>query len=231
MKNGTKVKNIGIFTTIGIGWFLFASSSFAQEAPTVEGCVEKTGKTVAECTKMIENMKSMPNGDMGRGRGMMGGTPPNMKGGTPPNIEGGSFPQGRGGEERPPKDIFSRENNGDEIDTLIQKAEEWKTKELKMLNRIKKRIQKIINFLDSEDLETSEIEENLDEFSDKITVISNAFESYIEALNDDKTDGVASSDESIAARAKIKKLMKEMLDYYRGTVRENIKTQLDKLED
>lgn len=200
--------------SIAVATWTFSYSAKATDSnppePTVEGCIEKTGFTEEKCEEMIEKMKNMKPGERGdKGRG---------------------GPQGNGENEPFPGD--KREESASAVEMEIRMAERMKSGEENMFSRTKTRVEKIIEFLESKDIDVDTIEENLETFESKSDTLINAIDSYIAILEELQDDDAAElSTEAKESRENIKDLLDDLRDFYKNTLRENIKTQIDKLDE
>ena len=89
----------------------------------------------------------------------------------------------------------------------------------------------MIEFLQSKDVDTTEIEANLNTFKEKAETILSAIDTYIESLQNKETDTTTTVNNSKEEQEKVKTLTKELIGFYRDTLRKNIEEALNKLED
>jgi len=208
-----------IIATIAMPTLLFASS--VTNGPgnmTVDDCVSRTGKTKEQCSEMINKFKDMTDEE----RAKM--TPPQsgqmkMSGSSTSNENRGILKEG------------SKSNSpGAKNDGLIERASRIKAEKESQFDQIEKRIAKIIEFLNSKNIESDQISNDFEIFKEKIVSVLTAFDVYIEALNEDKnnsTDSSAASSQD--ARLQIESAMKNLADFYNTTLRNDLSLTIDKL--
>jgi hypothetical protein len=203
----TAVASMIIFPSVSIG-------AETREAPTVADCVEKTGKSDSECAEMINNFKNRrpPGGEIGN---RDSGKPPMEK--NLENIRGGSHPQNI---------------NMGSIDNRIENAKKMKDDKKKRFAQTEEKIQKLIDYIKSQNIDTAEIENNLAAFKEKADEILSAFDTYIQALKNYKSDDSSDNSAKIRdARENIRTLSGKLAAFYRSSIREAIKTLIDRVED
>jgi hypothetical protein len=213
-----KKRKLKLFLVTAVAsMIIFPSFSMGAEtrgAPTVADCVEKTGKSDSECAEMINNFKNRrpPGGEMGS---RDSGRPPMGK--NPENIRGGSHPQNI---------------NMTSIDNRIENAQKMKDGRKERFVRIEERIQKLIDYIKSKGIDTAEIENNSATFKEKADEILSAFDTYIQALKNYKSDDSSDNSAKIRdARENIRTLSEKLAAFYRSSIRESIKTLIDQIED
>lgn len=213
-----KIRKSKLFLAIAAASiFIFPSVSLGtetREAPTIAGCIEKTGMSEEKCAEMITNFKNRkpPEGKMG---GKNPGKPPMGKGLE--NIRGGSHPQNI---------------NTNNEDNQIENAKKMKENREAKFNRTKERIQKLIDYIKSEGIDTSEIENNLSTFKEKADEILSAFDTYIQALENYKSDNSDDNSAKIKdARENIRTLSEKLTAFYQSNIRETIKNLIDQVEE
>jgi hypothetical protein len=204
-----------IIPAIGLVSYSAKAANSKPPEPTVEDCVEKFDKTEDECEEMIENMKNRKPGEKGMKQGGPGGLSEN-------------------GENRPSIDK-DKENNSNIVDSELVRMEKMKTEEEKRFSKTETRIEKIIEFLNSKDvdgIDTGKIEADLETFESKTDAILSAYDTYVGILNDlQDNDATELSDEAKESKENIKNLMNDLRDFFKNTLRTDIKEQLDMLED
>jgi len=90
----------------------------------------------------------------------------------------------------------------------------------------------IIEFLKSKDIDTTEIENDLTTFKSKATLVTEAFDSYIQALTDSKTSTTTAETTTISTndnQTKIKTLTDDLVDFYNSTFRVSLNTAIEKI--
>lgn len=184
-----------------------------RPVPTVEGCVEKTGKTESECQEMMEKFKNMAPPEKGlRGK----------------RSEGSVSKNGNNSNELKLGEKKMRE--GESLEGELERAKRIKVEKEEQFKRVKTRIEKIIEFLNSKDADMEELENNLATFQEKVESVTNAYSDYIDALAQDINAGnTGLSDESKNKRTDLQNTLKDLFGFYRSTLRENIKIQLEKI--
>lgn len=205
-----KFSPLFVLAILALFYSVSAKASDAEPPkPTVEDCVERMGFTEEKCVEMMENMKNMKPGDMKPGEGR------EMK---------------RGGQEGLPPGDKSKTDNL--VEKELEMAKRMKTMEENRFSRTETRIEKIIEFLNSKDIDTGTIENDLETFKDKISVISNALDNYVDLLENLQNDDAAElSDDAKESRESIKSLFDGLRDFYKNVLREDVKALIDKLRD
>ncbi|OGI29115.1 MAG: hypothetical protein A2288_01175 [Candidatus Moranbacteria bacterium RIFOXYA12_FULL_44_15] len=209
--------SLGILTSL-IFWAkaVQAENSGDRPVPTIEDCVEKTGRSKDECKEMMEKFK----------RGLMRKDPgPGMKKNSNEREENKSFKESDGQRNK-----LGFAGAG----VKLEMTERMKEEKRESLGRIADRVEKIIEFLESENINTDEIESNLASFKSKIEDVMSAYDVYIEVLesgSEGESEMLEISDEAKEAREKVRNLLAETLEFYRDTLREGIKAQIEKIND
>jgi hypothetical protein len=133
-----------------------------------------------------------------------------------------------------PKDtstLFCASSIKDKKDTS-EKVEAMKARKATEISNIESRVEKIITFLDSENIDTAEITANLETFKTKAEALLSAFDTYISAL---KTDESSTSDATKLAvsdaRAKLKTAKDVLKDFYVATLRTSINNAIEKISE
>jgi hypothetical protein len=212
---------ISILAVVMVAGFypFFAGASDFRE-PSVADCVERMGMSEAKCTEMMEKMKNMTSEDRDA-----------MKQRGPADGQNQS-PKNLGENKKTPdnsKGIMVK--SGDSIEAQLKRAEQIKIEKEDKFSRTEERIQAIIDFLKSKTVDTSGLEENLGEFKNKAEAVAGAFEEYIVILKNNSISDDELQTEITVARAKIKTLSIELANFYRLTLRENIRLKLEELKD
>lgn len=193
------------------------------EEITVENCVKRTGLTEEKCQEMIDKFNNMTDEEKEAMRSRIPGGEQGRLGGEPP--KGGEGPKSdKKSEEKNPGE------NASSLEEQIKRAQRMKEQKENQFSRIEKRVEKIIEFLKSKDVDTTEIETSLGTFKEKAEAVLGAFDTYIQFLENSKTDTTITADILKEKRAEIKNLIKELTSFYRDALREKIKNSLDKLE-
>jgi len=112
----------------------------------------------------------------------------------------------------------------------VNRVKVIKEKKETEIKKIKKRVEKIIDFLDDKGVDDDLIEEISDNFetfkSDADNLLSK-FDDYIDLLESDDSD----EDSKVEAWKNIKNSGKELVEYFNENIRKNIKEAIDSLED
>lgn len=108
----------------------------------------------------------------------------------------------------------------------LARAERMKTDKERQISGIEKRTEKLIDFLDSKDVDTDDIESNLSTFKDKADDLLDDIDKYIKLLKDDDSD----SDDVSDALSTVKSESKILAAYYRDTLKKSIDSALEELD-
>ncbi len=211
-KNFILLQVVGFFAFPIMVW---GASDFKR--PIVSDCVERTGFSEEKCSEMLEKMK---DGDM-KERGTMRPAGPNNGQGEPP----GSFNGEEGRSQGIPKGSQGK-------DKIIQgeKVGRIRAEEEGRFSRMEERIEKIINFLESKDINIDELKENLEIFKNKADAVLSTIDDYISILEDAQNDDSVTTEDIKEARDKIHALIEELKTFYQSTLRDNLKSKLKELE-
>jgi len=205
-----------VIPAIGAIFYSAKAADSKPLKPTVAECVEKTGFTEEKCTGMITEMKNKKPGEGGMRQGGPGG----------PSKDGGN---------KPPMNEDSSDNSSNVIERELEMANRMKTREENRFSRTETRVEKIIEFLNSKDVEdinTDDIKADLETFKNKTDAILNALDTYIGKLEDLQDDDATElSNDVKEAKTNIKDLLDDLRDFYKNTLRVDIKEQLDLLRD
>lgn len=231
------------FVGVGVlfGGFLIATSSSVQAVgfpggegapngpPTVADCVERSGKTEAECQTMIEGFKNgerpkmtvescvertgkteaecqtMMDGQKNGERPVMGGQKDNRGGMRGGNGESAGMMGGA-------RSVSTAE-------ALSVRAERQKADRAQIFANITTRTEKFIAYLDSKSVDTSSVKTMFETLQAKMAGALSAFDTYIASLkvwegekNNDNAQVIA------ANKAALKTSLTEVKTYYRETL-------------
>jgi hypothetical protein len=158
----------------------------------------------------------------------------------PANLrpEAGRRPPGSGNEdERPLGQEPPREKNGGlgeagDIEAQIEKAENARSAKEAKFSQMKERMEKIVEYLKTQDVDTTEAENNSSTFEEKAASVLGAYDAYIAALEDsrDTNDGKF-TDAASEAREKIRELSADLRKFFRDTLLASLRSQIDKLAE
>jgi len=212
------VLTLGIFS-----WPLVSRGADAPREPTVKNCVERTGFSEEKCTEMIKKFKNMTPEDRAKMR------PQGSPGG------GAGHPPGAGGESeggRPPvKEVAGLGDTAD-IETQIERAKSAGSVREEKFSQMKERMEKIVEYLKSQDVDTTEAESNIGTFKEKAASVLGAYNVYIAALEDsrDTNDGKL-TDAAREAREKIRELSVDLRKFFRDTLLAGLRSQVEQLAE
>jgi hypothetical protein len=185
--------------------FLVFGATTGPGSMTVDDCVSRTGMTKDKCQEMMDKFKNMapPSG----GAKMM----PPQSGQEQPPV---------GGEMSGNRLTPSVQVNKDAATTNnaeIEKMSRLQVEKGQRLSQAESRIAKIIEFLKSKSVDTSEAESAFETFKTKITAVSSAFDAYTQALNNAKTDTSETAATAVqSAKEQIKTALNDLKDSYRA---------------
>lgn len=230
-----KNKRIGLLAILAIvavfspEILLGATAPTLPEEITVENCVKRMGFTEEKCQEIVDKFNNMTDEEKAA---MKSRRPENMQGrpdNMPPrgNSMDGKKPEGDG--NKLGNDEIAEGNGG--VENQIRKTQQMREQKANQFSKIEKRVEKMIEFLQSKDVDTTEIEANLNTFKEKAETILSAIDTYIESLQNKETDTATTVNNSKEEREKVKTLTKELIGFYRDTLRKNIEEALNKLED
>lgn len=201
-------------------WPIVSWGANTPKEPTVADCVERMGFSEEKCTEMIEKFKNMtPEGrSKMRPQGSPGGET-----GRPPGANGE-------GEERPSMEEGAGLSDTVDIETQIERAKSARTAREEKFSQMKARMEKIVEYLTSQNVDTSETESNISTFKEKATNILSAYDAYIAALEDsrDNNDGKL-TDAAREAHDKIRELSMDLKDFFRSTLFAGLRSQVEHL--
>lgn len=188
----------------------YAAPDGAPQAPTVAGCMERLGKTEAECTEMIATMKERRPPDGGQ-RGD-GGDPRGQR-------EGRGDGQGMGTDE-----------GKEHIETAAERIAKVRSERQRRYERMEGRIGKLIAYLDEQGADTSAVKEQSETFASKAAGISSAYDGYVAALEAFDADGSEANRVAVvSAKEHVRALIIDVSEYYRSTLMPSLRTLIDSL--
>jgi gas vesicle protein len=195
---------VQIITVAFMGFPLLVFGKTDGPGPmTVEDCVSRSGMTKDKCQEMMDKFKNMapPSG----GAKMM-----------PPQNGQGQLPAG--GEmsgNRPMPSTQVNKNATTTNNAEIEKMSRLQVERGQRLSQAESRIAKIIEFLKSKSVDTSEAESTFETFKTKIAAVSSAFDAYTQALNNAKTDTSETATTAVqSAKEQIKTALNDLKDSY-----------------
>jgi hypothetical protein len=214
-KNSIKVSLVALVSFITPLVTLAATS---MGTPTVEDCVSRTSQTKAQCTEMINKFKNMSPSDAA-----------NMK--PPSGATGKQTPVLKSGDATPvkPNDTIDTTQIASDIDAKIERATRMRAEKEQQFIQAESRVEKIIEFLKSKSIDTTEIESNLEILKTKATAVLSAFDAYAQALVNSKTDTSETASTAVqSAQTQIKTTMTDLVDTY-GTLRNSLSAAIEKI--
>jgi len=214
-KNAIKVSLVAFVSFIAP---LVALAATSMGTPTVEDCVSRTGQTKAQCTEMINKFKNMSPSDVA-----------NMK--PPSGATGKQMPALKNGDAPPVKqnDTIDTTRIASDIDAKIERATRMRAEKEQQFIQAESRVEKIIEFLKSKSIDTTEIESNLEIFKTKATAVLSAFDEYIQALNNSKTNTSETASAAVqSTQTQIKTTVTDLVSSY-GTLRNSLSAAIEKI--
>lgn len=205
---------------------LVALAATGMGTPTVEDCVSRTGQTKAQCTEMINKFKNMSPSDAANMKPPSGATGKQMPNG---GITG-QMPALKSGDATPvkPNNTIDATQIASDIDVKIERATRMRAEKEQQFIQAESRVEKIIEFLKSKSIDTTEIESNLDIFKTKATAVLSAFDSYAQTLGNSKTDTSETASAAVqSAQTQIKTAINDLVSYY-GTLRNSLSAAIEK---
>lgn len=214
-------------SVVALGMFFLPAVSRGANVPkepTVEDCVERMGLSEEKCTAMIEKLKNMtpeerakmrPQGSPGDGTGRPSGV------------------SGEDGNERPPiKEGAVPVRDTADIDTQIERAKRARSAKEERFSKMEGKMEKIVEYLKSQNVDTSEAKINTSTFKEKAANILSAYDAYIAALEDsrDNNDGKL-TDVVQEARDKIRELSADLREFFRDTLLVKLRYQINQLAE
>ncbi|MFA5926450.1 MAG: hypothetical protein WC831_06030 [Parcubacteria group bacterium] len=217
-------------SVIVLGMFFLPAVSrgaSAPKEPTVEDCVEHMGFSEEKCTEMIEKFKNTTPEDRAKMR------PQGSSGdgaGRPPGS--GNNESARPSEGKPPEERNSDLGNTVEIETQIENTKSMKSAREEKFLQMEKRMEKIVEYLKSQNVDTSEAESNIITFKEKATNILSTYDAYIAALGDSRdNNGGKLTDAAREVREKIRELSSDLKEFFRNTLLVKLRSQIDQLAE
>lgn len=216
-------------SVVALGMFFLPAVSRGANVPkepTVEDCVERMGLSKEKCTAMIEKFKNMTPEERAKMRPQ--GSPGDGAGRPPSSGNKGERPS----EQEPPREKSGGLGEAGDIETQIENTKSMKIAREEKISQIEERMEKIVEYLKSQNVDTSEAENNISAFKEKATDILSAYDAYIAALENsmDNNDGKL-TDAAREAREKIRELSIDLKEFFRDTLLVNLRSQIDKLAE
>ncbi len=217
-----KQKNSIAISLVALVSFIAPSVSLAATGmgtPNVEDCVSRTGQTKEQCAEMINKFKNMSPSDVA-----------SMK--PPSGATGKQMPTLKNGDASPvkPNEAIDATRVASDIDAKIERATRMRAEKEQRFIQARSRIEKIIEFLKSKSVDTTEIESNLDVLKTKATAVLGAFDGYVQALNNSKTDTSETAFTTVqSTQAQIKTAITDLMDFYH-TLRTSLNTAISKID-
>lgn len=200
-------------------WPIASRGANAPKEPTVEDCVEHMGISEEKCIEMIEKFKNMTPEERAKIGPSQGGGPPSAGG------ENGRSPM-----REPPKRENDSLGGAVDIETQIENAKSMMSAEEEKFSQMEEKMGKIVEYLKSQNVDTSEAESSINTFKEKAANILSAYDAYIAALDDsrDNNDGKP-TDAMQQARDKIRELSADLTDFFRDTILKSLRSQITQL--
>jgi hypothetical protein len=204
-KNSIEISLVALISFIAP---LVALAATGMGTPTVEDCVSRTGQTKAQCTEMINKFKNMSPSDAA-----------NMK--PPSGATENQMPALKSGDTAPTKPS--------DIDAKIERTTRIRAEKERQFIQVESRVEKIIEFLKSKNIDATEIESNFEILKTKATAVLNAFDAYAQALVDSKTDTSETASATVqSAQTQIKTTITDLVGSY-GTLRNSLSAAIEKI--
>jgi hypothetical protein len=211
--------------------FIIPSVSLAATGmgiPTVEDCVSRTGQTKEQCTEMINKFKNMSPSDAENMKPPSGATGKQI----PSGETNGQVPASKNGDTSLVKsnnDIDATQVATSDIDAKIERVTKKRVEREQQFIQAENSVEKIIEFLKSKSVDTTEIESNFDVLKTKTTAVLDAFDGYVKALNNSKTDTSETASATVqSAKAQIKTTITDLVSSY-GALRNSLSTAIEKI--
>jgi hypothetical protein len=214
-KNSIEVSLVALASFIAP---LVALAATGMGTPTVEDCVSRTGQTKAQCTEMINKFKNMSPSDVA-----------NMK--PPSGATGKQMPVLKSGDATPvkPNDTIDTTQIASDIDAKIERATRMRAEKEQQFIQAESRVEKIIEFLKAKSIDTTEAESNLEIFKTKVTAVLSAFDGYVQALNNSKTDTSETASAAVqGTQTQIKTTVTDLVNFY-STLRNSLNAAIEKI--
>lgn len=116
---------------------------------------------------------------------------------------------------------------GDGQENRLDRASTMKQRKQAEINRIEARVQRVVDFLDSKNVDTTAIKADFTTFKSKADTVLEKVDALATLL---KTDNPSKSDVE-TARTAVRTAGQDMITYFRNTLRPEIKKALDGLSD
>jgi hypothetical protein len=223
--NAGKIFVSALVLTLGIfSWPLVSQGANAPKDPTVEDCVERMGLSEEKCTEMIEKFKNMTSEERAKMRPQ----------GLPERGLGRPLGAGGEGDEsgRLPMRKGAGLSNVADIETQIEKAKNARSAREEKFSQMKERMEKIVEYLKAQDVGTTEAEKNISTFEEKAANVIGAYDTYIQALEDDRDNNDGEfTDAAREAREKIRELSTDLRKFFRDTLLAGLRSQVEQLAE
>lgn len=118
-----------------------------------------------------------------------------------------------------------------QVENQIRVITEMLARETSNFEKLENRLEKLIEFLDSEDIDTSELESDLTTLKTKADDILSAIENYSDILESLEEDEGGLNDEAKETRDEVKNLLDDFKDFYQDVLKADIQEKLDELDD
>ncbi|NTV41421.1 MAG: hypothetical protein HGA61_04070 [Candidatus Moranbacteria bacterium] len=228
-----KLSIVFVVAVINLVPFLALGATSMSSVPTIDDCVSKTGQTRAQCTEMINKFKNMSPSDAASVKPPSGATGKQApSGGTIGQAQSPTNGTAGTSDVKPSPGAAVSASDGNVIDNSIEKATNSKIKKTDQFSQTENRIEKIIEFLKSKNINTTEAENNFAIFKSKAELILNAFDTYIQALNNVKNSTVTSENSVTPtddAKAQIRALTDDLISFYNATLRLSLDTDIEQI--
>lgn len=212
-KNSVLLTQENIFVVICIcfimGTVIHPQISFGFGIPSVGLCMEKTGLTEEQCQEKMKNFGNMSLQEKVEMKNELTGNAAKDK------------PSATDSKNSAAKTI----DNPIVIENKIKKVQRIKTEKEKQFTQILEKVQKITDFLRSNNIDVSEIEKNTSIFNEKASNVIDAYEKYIGLLKENLNAGMLTSDMAQETRRMIGRLTNELVVFSRTTLQENLRLQ------
>lgn len=207
-----KRENISlIFTTCFV--IIMASYpliSFGFGTPSIGLCMERTGLTEEQCQEKMKNFGNMSLQEKMK-----------MKNKSTDNVV-----KDNSSSATSKNSTAKIIDNSIVIENKIKEVQRIKTEKEKQFTQILEKVQKITNFLRSNNVDISEIEKNTSTFDEKASNVIGAYEKYIGLLKENQNTEMLTSDMAQEVRKMIGRLTNELVVFSRTTLQENLRLQI-----
>ncbi len=196
------MKKAVLIQSVVLGVALALPVSAAMPQQTVADCVERTGRTEADCAEMIARSKDS----------------------RPP--EGGPAEQGGDGNNVQVDEDIER------AETVSERSTKMRTDRERRYARMQERIGKIITYLDEQGADTAVVKGYLDVFKTKVADILTAYDAYIATLKTYESDGSVANKAAIAvSKDSLRTRIIDASEYYRSTIVTMLRALIDALPE